>query len=82
MKQSLKLKNKTKPSVHRLESKLDLTKKGFREMENRSEEIIQHAAKRDLEKGLATHSSTLAWRISMDSGAWWAVVHGVSKSWT
>ena len=33
-----------------------------------------------LEKGMAAHSSILAWRIPMDSGAWWATVHGVSKS--
>ena len=25
-----------------------------------------------LEKGVATHSSILAWRILMDRGAWWA----------
>ena len=31
-----------------------------------------------LEKGMATHSSILAW-ISMDKGAWWAIVHGVCK---
>ena len=35
-----------------------------------------------LEEGMATHSSILAWRISMDGGAWWATVHGVEKSWT
>ena len=35
-----------------------------------------------LEKGMATHSSILAWRISMDRGAWWAIVHGVAKSQT
>ena len=29
-----------------------------------------------LQKGMATHSSILAWRISMDKGAWWATVHG------
>ena len=28
---------------------------------------------------MATHSSMLAWRIPMDSGAWWATVHGVSE---
>ena len=33
-----------------------------------------------LEKGLATHSSVLAWRIPMDTGAWQATVHGVSKT--
>ena len=34
-----------------------------------------------LEKGMTTHSSILAWN-SMDRGAWWATVHGVTKSWT
>ena len=33
-----------------------------------------------LEEGMATHSSVLAWRIPMDRGAWWATVHGVTKS--
>ena len=27
-------------------------------------------------KGMATHSTTLAWRIPMDKGAWWATVCG------
>ena len=32
---------------------------------------------------MATHSSTLAWKIaSMDGGAWGATVHGVVKSQT
>ena len=35
-----------------------------------------------LEKGMATDSSILAWRISMDSGDWWAPVYGVTKIWT
>ena len=35
-----------------------------------------------LEEGMATHSSILAWRISMDRGAWRAIVRGVTKSWT
>ena len=34
------------------------------------------------EEGMATHSSNLAWRISMDRGAWRAIVHGVTKNWT
>ena len=34
-----------------------------------------------LEKGMATHSSVLV-RIPMDSGAWWAAVHVVTKSQT
>ena len=33
-----------------------------------------------LEKEMATHSSTLAWKIPWDRGAWWAAVHGVAKS--
>ena len=32
-----------------------------------------------LEKGMATHSGILA---SMDKGVWWAIVHGLEKSWT
>ena len=35
-----------------------------------------------LEKSMATHSSILVWRIPMDRGAWQAIVHGVTKSWT
>ena len=35
-----------------------------------------------LEEGGATHSSILAWRIPMDGGACWAIVPGVTKSWT
>ena len=35
-----------------------------------------------LEVGMATHSTILAWRISMDRGAWWATVHEAAKSQT
>ena len=28
---------------------------------------------------MAVHSSILAWRIPMDRGAWWAIVHGIAK---
>ena len=35
-----------------------------------------------LEEGMAIHSSILAWRIPKDRGAWWATVHGVTKSQT
>ena len=34
-----------------------------------------------LEKEMATHSSVLAWRIP-GTGAWWAVVSGVTQSQT
>ena len=33
-----------------------------------------------LEKEMATHSSVLAWRISMNRGVWQAAVHGVAES--
>ena len=33
-----------------------------------------------LEKGMATHSGILAWRIPKDRGAWRATVHGVAES--
>ena len=35
-----------------------------------------------LEEDKATHSSILAWRISMDRGAWQATVHRIAKSQT
>ena len=31
---------------------------------------------------MATHSGILAWRIPKDRGAWWAMVHRVTKSQT
>ena len=35
-----------------------------------------------LEEGMATHSSILAWKISMDRGTFQAAVHGVAKNLT
>ena len=35
-----------------------------------------------LEKGMATHSNILTWRIPMDRGAWQATAHGITKSQT
>ena len=35
-----------------------------------------------LQKEIATHSRILAWRISQDRGAWWAIAHGIARSWT
>ena len=44
---------------------------------------VQYLAWEDpLEKGMATHSSILAWRIPTDRGTWQATVSGVSKSRT
>ena len=47
------------------------------------ETSVQSLGREDpLEEGMATHSSVLAWRILMDRGTWWAIVHGVAKSQT
>ena len=35
-----------------------------------------------VDKGMATHSSILVWRIPMDRGPWQTTVHGVTKSQT
>ena len=35
-----------------------------------------------LQKGMASHSSILVWKIDVDRGAWRATVHGVGKSRT
>ena len=34
------------------------------------------------EKAMVPHSSTLAWKNPMDGGAWWAAVHGFTRSQT
>ena len=34
------------------------------------------------EKAMAPHSSTLAWKNTMDGGAWKAAAHGVAEGWT
>ena len=47
------------------------------------EALVQSLGWEDpLEKGMATNSNILAWRIPMDRGAWRATVQGVSKSQT
>ena len=33
-----------------------------------------------LEEGMVAHSSILAWKIPMNRGAWWAIVHGITDS--
>ena len=33
-----------------------------------------------LEKGMATHSSILAWSIPIDRGVCWATVNGITES--
>ena len=42
---------------------------------------VQSLGREDtMEEGMAVHSSILAWRVPMDRGAWWTMVHGVAKS--
>ena len=43
---------------------------------------VQSLGQEELEKGMTTHSSILAWRILMDRGTWQAIVHKVAKSQT
>ena len=50
----------------------------FQFVENQFTECIYFLS----EKTMARHSSTLAWKIPWMGGAWWAAVHGVSKSQT
>ena len=45
-------------------------------------EVLSQGWEDPLEEGIATHFSILAWRISVDRGAWWATVQGVEKSRT
>ena len=41
---------------------------------------VQSLGREDLlEKEMATHSSTLAWKNPMDGEAWWATAHGVAE---
>ena len=45
------------------------------------ETLVRSLGQEDpLEEEMATRPSILARRIPMDRGAWWATVHGVTKS--
>ena len=52
-------------------------------MQETEETWVQSLGQEDpLEEGVASYSSTPAWRIPMDRGAWQAAVNGVTKSRT
>ena len=52
-------------------------------MQETQEMRVQPLGQEDsLEKEMASHSSFLAWKNAMDRGAWWAILHGVTKSST
>ena len=44
--------------------------------------ILSLGWKDPLEKGMATHSNILAWRIPMEREVWQATIHRVAKSRT
>ena len=52
------------------------------QLDTRKKGILSLGWEDPLEEGMATHSRILAWRISMDRGAWQATVHAVAKSQT
>ena len=61
-------------------SQVALVVKNQPAMQEQQETWVQSLGQEDpLEEGLATHSSVLPWRISMDRGAWWATVHGATE---
>ena len=52
-------------------------------MQETQEIRVQSLGREDsLEEERATCSSILAWKFSIDRGAWQAIVHGVAKSQT
>ena len=52
-------------------------------MQEQQEMQVQSLGQEDpLEEEMATHSSTLAWKIPVDREVWWATVHVVQKSQT
>ena len=44
--------------------------------------IVDREENKNVEKEMATHSSSFAWRIPWKKGAWQATVHKVARSWT
>jgi len=42
--------------------------------------FLSLALEDSLEEEMANHSSILAWKISMDRGAWWSTAQWVTKS--
>ena len=52
-------------------------------MQEMQEIPVQFLGQEDpLESETAAHSSILTWKIPMDRGAWWAMVHGITNSGT
>ena len=73
-----------KPSIRQLGwGAASLAAQTVKNLPAKPEAWVQSLGAEDpLEKGMATHTSALAWRIPMDRGAWWATVQGVAKNRT
>ena len=68
---------------HYWASQAALVVKNLPPLQETEETRVQPLGHEDpLEEGVAAHSRILAWRISMDRGAWRAIVHRVAKSQT
>ena len=64
-------------------SRASLVVQSVKNLSGMQETWFQSLGQEDpLEKGMATHSSIIAWRITTDRGAWRARVPGVAKSQT
>ena len=51
-------------------------------MQETSEMLVRSLGLEEpLKEGMPTHFSILAWRISMDTRAWWATDDRVAQSW-
>ena len=60
----------------------DLAVKNLPAMQETQETLVRFLGQEDPQnEAMATHSSTLAWRIP-DRGSWWATIHSVTKSRT
>ena len=73
-----------KPSIRQLGwGAASLAAQTVKNLPAKPETWVQSLGAEDpLEKGMATHTSILAWRIPMDRQAWWATVHEVVQSQT
>ena len=70
-------------SIHTIAVTLDLVAQTVESVPAMQETQVPSLGQKDpLEKEMAIHSSILAWKNPTDGGAWWAAVHGVSKSQT
>ena len=69
--------------THLISSKASLVAQMVKRLRTMWETWVQFLSREDpLEKDMATPLQYSYLENSMDGGAWWAIVHGVTKSWT